>query len=1165
MDRMNVKTIEQNDVKEKNKKIGRFNKFQEKCISGCLLVLFTVAPMISGVKTAKAEEYNNYYSQSNASQTYNPQIDRYIHLNYEFLNNNTTVKLSWNLVQSAISYYASCDDINTKEHKEVSNIPNIAAATCLDITPGHSYRFFIKAQFQDGTGVSDDIDVSIPYSQNQQPVIVTNPTPTTVYNPPQPAVSPEIALKPNVSHEIIGNTVKLTWNNVPNAVRYVINKHSYSPMYGELPDDTHSDFHYTTDTYYVTPGNRYLFTVLAYDANGYNGKTDIDNIIIPVTPQVSINNSQSTVSPEISLKPNVRHVVCNNTIQFFWESVPGAVRYEIARRGYDSYNRIVDSGNIPNTNSTYAYNNMQQGIRYEFDVIAIDANGHSGITKIQNISVAQVQAQQPQQTTPTYTQPTQPTNQQSQINTQTNSVPFNANTIANNNTVSNNVNNNVNNSNINVNIPQLPAPTINMPDVENTVFYCKDTQALSYNWTPINGAVKYKIEITDTSVNPNIVSTTNTTSLTTDTLGVLGGHGYKIWITPIDSQGRSGNRAEYIIEEGRIVTRDLQLNCTSGKDVMMLHRKLNYLALNTGLNPNIYDEIYRDATDTAVRAVQLYSGGVVDGVVGNDTWWNINNLVKQIDEYNRQGNAAAAENLRQDLNKRYTEIRVEKTVLGMNSTDIEAVKILQQKLNYLGLYTAGAQGIFGEQTELSVRALQRACGIYEDGVVGPKTWEAILDQIEEKKKDGDYAYKRDHGNWIQACREQIKQQKALANQVQSPEITTNISEIKITKDIDGNIYTKVVYKDGRTLINFRRNDNIYNIDQTFDVEKLKGTLNQLISEDNYYDDEYFNLWYNANQAYNQAILYVEGNNGKNCSFKKNDPEFYVLWYEILEYNTWKADTVQKFFDVGFAAFMVVDLGIISYEYLALRAETAALLSGRSITMSGTAFRSVAEVEKIAGSATSVEASQIPREVEASIANIAKATTQQEIDAISANTLARVRNIEELVIESTPKYSSRIISPTNDAKIYNRVIELRSKLTSNFKNKGNFGYADVNISGINKKEFYSHSSINQLTGDLPQRVPDISLQPQNPMFNAIRVNENNTIILEGDYLRTYDTEYKIINDIAGRLGNNTNASGTITLYTDRVPCPSCSRVINNFMNKYKNIKINVITNGGEILN
>ena len=42
---------------------------------------------------------------------------------------------------------------------------------------------------------------------------------------------------------------------------------------------------------------------------------------------------------------------------------------------------------------------------------------------------------------------------------------------------------------------------------------------------------------------------------------------------------------------------------------------------------------------------------------------------------------------------------------------------------------------------------------------------------------------------------------------------------------------------------------------------------------------------------------------------------------------------------------------------------------------------------------------------------------------------------------------------------------------------------MDVSGISKSEFYAQSSINELKGNLEHKVPDISLQPNNPMFKA----------------------------------------------------------------------------------
>lgn len=115
---------------------------------------------------------------------------------------------------------------------------------------------------------------------------------------------------------------------------------------------------------------------------------------------------------------------------------------------------------------------------------------------------------------------------------------------------------------------------------------------------------------------------------------------------------------------------------------------------------------------------------------------------------------------------------------------------------------------------------------------------------------------------------------------------------------------------------------------------------------------------------------------------------------------------------------------------------------------------------------------------------------------------------------------------SEAHIIDRVKELRGNLTSNYKKSGNFAVAEVHVSGINKSEFYAQSSINELKGKLKDTAPNISLQPENPMFKATKA-----VGKDGDtYFRDIDTEYKIINDIASRLGENTQSTGKIKLFT-----------------------------------
>lgn len=149
-------------------------------------------------------------------------------------------------------------------------------------------------------------------------------------------------------------------------------------------------------------------------------------------------------------------------------------------------------------------------------------------------------------------------------------------------------------------------------------------------------------------------------------------------------------------------------------------------------------------------------------------------------------------------------------------------------------------------------------------------------------------------------------------------------------------------------------------------------------------------------------------------------------------------------------------------------------------------------------------------------------------------------------------------------ILDRVKVLRSQLPSKLKKSGNFGYAEVDIQGINKKEFFAHSSVNESTDK--GAISGISLKPQGePAFNAKKVDPDNVRIDTPEaYLRDYDTEYKILNDIASQLAGNKNAKGTINLFTERLTCQSCSDVILAFRREYPNITVNVLTNDGKVV-
>ena len=115
-----------------------------------------------------------------------------------------------------------------------------------------------------------------------------------------------------------------------------------------------------------------------------------------------------------------------------------------------------------------------------------------------------------------------------------------------------------------------------------------------------------------------------------------------------------------------------------------------------------------------------------------------------------------------------------------------------------------------------------------------------------------------------------------------------------------------------------------------------------------------------------------------------------------------------------------------------------------------------------------------------------------------------------------KYTTRVLDEVADAGLIARVKELRGKLTTKFKKDGNFGYAQTDIQGLQKNEYYSHSAIQQFEGELQQRVPDISLRPSSKEFKTLEINPQQIVKGPDAYDRVVDTESKILHDISSRL-------------------------------------------------
>ena len=143
----------------------------------------------------------------------------------------------------------------------------------------------------------------------------------------------------------------------------------------------------------------------------------------------------------------------------------------------------------------------------------------------------------------------------------------------------------------------------------------------------------------------------------------------------------------------------------------------------------------------------------------------------------------------------------------------------------------------------------------------------------------------------------------------------------------------------------------------------------------------------------------------------------------------------------------------------------------------------------------------------------------------------------------------------DADFLKNANTVKDKLPTWAKNKGNFGYSEVDIDGLDNTQFFAHSSIQT---EIPSvKDSGISIKPEFSPFKTVEVNGSNVINGEGAWPRDVDTEYKILSDIQSKLGDNPSASGKIKLYTELEPCPSCQGIIEQFKEMYPNIDIEVI--------
>ena len=79
-------------------------------------------------------------------------------------------------------------------------------------------------------------------------------------------------------------------------------------------------------------------------------------------------------------------------------------------------------------------------------------------------------------------------------------------------------------------------------------------------------------------------------------------------------------------------------------------------------------------------------------------------------------------------------------------------------------------------------------------------------------------------------------------------------------------------------------------------------------------------------------------------------------------------------------------------------------------------------------------------------------------------------------------------------------------------------------------------------------------PKHPVFQTFDCPDG--------HARFYDSEYKLLGELASRYGQmpNIEFEGMVNLYTERPPCTSCSFVIKQFRLRFPNITLTVNQGG-----
>lgn len=156
-----------------------------------------------------------------------------------------------------------------------------------------------------------------------------------------------------------------------------------------------------------------------------------------------------------------------------------------------------------------------------------------------------------------------------------------------------------------------------------------------------------------------------------------------------------------------------------GSEVRTIQYYLNFIAFfNDALQSVDVDGIFGPKTRDAVIAFQRYYGLTPDGIVGRDTW-NRMQIVYQ----------GILNDLPSEY-RSYSSLLYPGYVLSVGSTGkvVEQIQTFLRVIaqNNSAVPVINVDGIYGNATRNAVIAVQRLSNIEPTGIVGPETWNAIV-------------------------------------------------------------------------------------------------------------------------------------------------------------------------------------------------------------------------------------------------------------------------------------------------------------------------------------------------------------------------------------------------------------------------------------------------------